>query len=105
MKITSPVKEFPGTIERPDSLTLPQVIAFENGIRDLKRDGTPAESDGETLSLILPFFSDWQIEGQPKEPTVETFVFTPRRAGAELVAWLWGEITRLYVGETEIPNA
>jgi hypothetical protein len=105
MKITSPVKEFPGTVERPDSLTLPQVIAFENGIRDLKRDGTPAESDGETLALILPFFTDWQIEGQPAAPTVETFIFSPRKAGAELVAWLLGEITKVYVGETEIPNA
>ena len=105
MKLTSEIKEFPGTVERPDYLTLPQVIAFENSIRDIsKREGSPAESDLQTLAVILPLYSDWKIEGQPTAPTPETFNFTPRAAGSKLAAWLLDGIMRVYVGEAEVPN-
>jgi hypothetical protein len=105
MKLTSEIKEFPGTVERPDYLTLPQVIAFEADIKDVgKFEGSPAEADMRTLAIILPLYSDWQIKGQPDEPTPETFNFTPRRAGAKLVAWLLDGIMQVYLGEVEVPN-
>lgn len=35
----------------------------------------------------------------------DRFPFTPRNASANLIGWILGEINRLYIGETEIPNA
>jgi hypothetical protein len=107
MKITSPVDGFPGTVERPDYLTLPQVLQFEEGLRGLSGDDakTKTQFDAATVAFILPFFSLWDIAGVPTNPTPETFPGSPRKASAELIAWLLGELVNLYTGETDIPNA
>lgn len=108
MIITSPVNHFPGTVNRPDMLTLPQVLQIENALREMasQRDQMAAAGfDYAYLKAILPLYSDWHIEGVPAEPTAETFPGSPRIASAKLIAWLIDAIMQVYRGETDIPNA
>ena len=113
--ITSPVDKFPGTVVMPEYLTLPQVLAFEaasDNIGELRKAATEKGDDGisrtkidqQYLPVILSIVTEWRIDGVPNIPSLENFPLTPRRATAELIAWLIGEITRLWVGEIEIPN-
>ena len=107
--VQSPVKEFPGHIILPDFLTLAQVFAFEaasDNVTALK-GGTIRRSqiDAEYLPMIFAIVTEWHIDGQPDKPTLETWRATPRKASADLTAWAIGEITKMYLGEIEIPNA
>ena len=107
--IQSPVKEFPGSIVLPDFLTLAQVFAFEVAADEVAalRGGVIRRSqiDKIYLPMLFEVVLEWHIDGQPDEPTIETWRATPRRASADLTAWAIGEVTRMYLGEIEIPNA
>ena len=107
--VPSPVKEFPGHIVMPDFLTLAQVFAFEKASDDVSalKGGTIRRSsvDEIYLPMVFDIVQEWHIDGQPEKPTLETWRATPRKASADLTAWVIGEVTRLYLGETEIPNA
>jgi len=98
----------------PDFLTLPQVIAFEDAnekiielIKSLPEAGRVKRSrlDEINLPVILAIVIEWRIVGIDEKPTIEKMPVTPRKESAELISWLIGEISRLYKGETEIPNA
>jgi hypothetical protein len=106
--ISSPVKRFPGTVNCPDMLTLPQVLQIENALREMagqRETMAAAGFDYAYLKAILPLYSDWHIEGVPAEPTSETFPGSPRVDSARLIAWLIDAIMQVYRGETDIPNA
>lgn len=101
---------FVGTVTLPDFLTLPQVLLFEdtNGrvreIRAEKSDISVSRIDAENIPLILSVVTSWQVAGVPEKPTLETLPVTPRLASAQMLAQIIREITRMYRGETEIPN-
>ena len=107
--LQSPVKHFPGTIILPDFLTLKQVFDFERASDDVAALKNGAIRRSNIDEIYLPFIFGvvvaWNIEGEPKEPTLETWRATPRKSSADLTAWIIGEITKLYLGEIEIPNA
>ena len=112
--IVSPVDKFPGSVVMPDFLTLPQVIAFEDAnekINELRgsvpEGGSVKRSrlDEINLPVILAIVESWHIVGIDEKPTIENMPLTPRLASAKLIAWLMSEITGLYIGENEIPNA
>jgi len=112
--ITSPVKRFPGTVALPDHFTLPQVVDYETAgeklietVSSIPEGGRIAftKTDEIKLPAILGIVSEWHIEGVPETPTIESFPLTPRHDAHNLVDWLMGEITRVYTGEIEIPNA
>ena len=109
--ITSPVKEFPGSVELPDRLTMPQALAFEQSIRDGQALGKELEEDevkpsqtqydAVMVGAICTCVEEWELEdfGQLAP---DTFPATPRIASAELIAWLYGEIIGMY--NPEVPN-
>lgn len=108
-KKVSPVEKFPGFVVLPDFLTLPQVIAFEDAIgqaEELKKGGTVRRSrlDQINLPVIFAIVKEWHVDGVPETPDIESMPLTPRVASATLIAWIWGEITRLYIGEKTVPN-
>ena len=106
--ITSPVDSFPGTVNCPDVLTLPQALAIETMMSDVKALGEKPSRvalDNVTMPVLLPLFSDWKIDGVPEHPTVDNFPASPRAASAVLCAWLFNAVFSVYIGETEIPNA
>jgi len=97
----------------PDFLTLPQVLLYEDvnaAIRELREKhplpGVLALSriDAEYLPLIFAIVAEWKIAGISEHPTIDDFPMTPRLASATLISQIVGEITRMYRGETEIPN-
>ena len=101
--LTSPVKRFPGTVELPDFLTLPQALAWEQARADadtLRADGkTDAELLNAWLVGIKGVVCDWHIDGYSIEP----IQLSPRSPVIQLTAWLLEEITRLYYGDDD-PN-
>jgi hypothetical protein len=113
-RIDSPVAKFPGYVLLPDFLILPQVRTFEDAldtIDEIRKDA-PKDSrvfisklDAVYLPVILSIVAEWHIEGLPDKPMIESFPLTPRKATADLIAWLVDEIRRMWIGEIEIPNA
>lgn len=119
--LRSAIRDFPGEIVLPDSLILPQVLAWNDMLieRDLIAQGIDREKTrtlsqnrkliGQLDSVYLPRVFDvvleWKIKNIPEKPTLETFPMTPRLPSTQFIAWIVGEIQRLYDGEIEIPNA
>lgn len=110
MQITVNHPPFVGTVTLPDFLTLPQVLLFEdaNGrvreIRAEKSDVSVSRIDAENIPLILSVVTSWQVAGVPEKPEINTLPVTPRLASAQMLAQIIREITRMYRGETDIPN-
>lgn len=101
--ITSPVKEFPGSVELPDRLTMPQALAFEQSIREGQalEEASQTQYDAVMVEAICACVESWELEdfGQLAP---DIFPATPRIASAELIAWLYGEIITLY--NPDVPN-
>lgn len=95
--IVSPVKEFPGTVKLPNRLTMPQALAFERCIERAQavEQASQTEYDSIMLGPICECVEEWGLDGLG-QLSPETFPATPRKASAELVAWLFGEIAKLY---------
>ena len=110
MKIESPVKKFTGSVTLPDYLNIGQVRAFEDAyFGDPNKVITEGErafvsvSDEKMLPVILDIVLEWNLKGQPEQPTLETLVMTPQKVGHEMVSWISGELYKLWRGE-EVPN-
>ena len=125
--LTSPVKQWPGTITLPDYLTINQAIDYEDAI-DSANALLPKIEDNdneeiikekkakiaeiisskkyerELLPGIFACVESWNLQGL-ENISVDNFPGTPKRARAELFYWLLGSISELYKDETEIPNA
>jgi hypothetical protein len=108
--LTSPVKRFSGTVELSDPLTFPQYMAWSKAVEiaSAQREKLTAITVGYDdivtevmLPAILACIEAWHIAGVPEKPTVETFPATPRRATAQLIAWLAGEIGAVISEEDE----
>lgn len=111
--ITSPVARFPGTVTISDPLTLPQAIAMEQAIQamqDLGEGATIAQAHYTLLPGICKCVEAWNLEDAEKKTllgdlSADTFPATPRKASAELLAWLVGAVTALYNDAEDVPNA
>lgn len=110
--VTVDFPPFVGTVVMPDYLTLPQVLAYEDAndeIREL-RETQPAKAslsrmNSINIAVILSIVTEWKVSGIPEGVTAETFPFTPRLQSAKMLAQLTREITAIYTGEIDIPNA
>ena len=108
--IVSPVKRYSGRVILSDPLTMPQVMAFEDAMREARAMN---EDDGvltsrrlyTVLSGIIPCVEKWELSGIAEPVTADNFPGTPKMAVAQLVAWLVGELTKLYNEADEVPNA
>ncbi|TET82458.1 MAG: hypothetical protein E3J37_07265 [Anaerolineales bacterium] len=110
--IESPVEHFKGTVELSDPLTFPQVIAFQDAVRETMN--LINENGRENIALaklhyamlpgILPCIEKWQLKNLPKKLTIKNFPATPMTAAGLLVDWLRDEITSLVVEAETVPN-
>jgi hypothetical protein len=104
--ITSPVKRFSGTVVLSDPLTYPQVFAFQDaleGIKALGDDANYLRVQFAALPGILKCVEEWHLERVPEHPTEDTFPATPIRPAAELVSWLFAEISKLNEEADNVP--
>lgn len=121
---TSTVKGFEGSVTFHDPLNIEQVFAIEDA-QDMATEVEPSkfltkisEAQGQTIQAawssrsdrlfipaILLCVKEWQVPTLPSPLTVDNFPFTPRGRASEFINWLWNEVTEIYQGETEIPNA
>jgi hypothetical protein len=106
--ITSPSKRWPGSVTLADPLTLPQVELIEAALRPL--DNVPEDGqvyltalDKPQIPAILACVEKWDLQDFPV-PTLDTFPMSPRRETHDLIAWIFREMRRVYIGDQEIPN-
>jgi len=103
--ITSPVEKFPGTVIIPNHLTMPQALAYERAVRDgsalILEESTQSDYDALMVNAVCEIVEEWNLDDFD-QLSPDTFPFTPRLASAELIAWLFGEITELY--NPEVPE-
>jgi len=110
--IESPVERFKGTVQLSDPLTFPQVIAFQDAIREtmqvISKDGKENVSLAKLhyglLPGILACVEKWELENIPEKLTADNFPATPMTAAGELVDWLREEITMLVIEAESVPN-
>lgn len=110
--IESPVEHFKGTVELSDPLTFPQVIGFQDAIREtmklISEDGREnivlAKLHFALLPGILPCVEKWELENLPEKLTIKNFPATPMTAAGLLVDWLRDEILSLVVEAESVPN-
>ena len=104
--INSPVDEFPGTVKLPSRLTMPQALMFERSISDVnilieEESASQIEVDNIMVGVICECVEEWNLDDL-EQLAPDTFPATPRQASAELVAWIYGEIVKLY--NPDVPN-
>lgn len=112
--VKSPVDAFPGSVELPKRLTLPQALAYERAIKkaqDLKADEDARQSEYDLIVLepICDVVEKWNLRDEDGEDLGElspnNFPGSPRMASARLVAWLIGEVSAIYnPREDQDPN-
>jgi hypothetical protein len=107
--ITSPLPRYPGSVTLADPLTLAQVELFEVALQPLPNVPEDARIlltviDKPRIPAILACVEKWELSNLPESVTIETFPMSPRKASHELIAWLFNEIYKVYMGELEIPN-
>lgn len=98
-----------GSVIISDRLFLSQVELIEDALEPVL-DGKHksvflTELDKPKIPALLACVEKWELKNFPDAPTPETFPLTPRRASHELIGWLFKELTDIYIGETDIPNA
>lgn len=104
MKIlTSPVKEFPGTVEFPDYLTLPQFSEYSDMSLSVK--GKSAFTHALTmLPIQKKLTGEWKIENLPKERDFSVEPFKPVYPLLLFMGWIHKEFMKLVTDEKDIPN-
>ena len=106
--ITSPLPRWQGSVTLADPLTLPQVELIEAAFEPLKNIPDSGQVyltalDKPQIPAILACVEKWELTDFPA-PTLETFPMTPRKATHDLIAWIFGELRRIYIGELDTPN-
>ena len=95
-------------------MSLPQVKLLEAGL-ELPESAQGKEriyytvTDETAIPAIIACVENWNLsetlklrEDEPLSP--DNFIFSPREETHELIAWIFGEIRKVYLGEKEIPN-
>jgi len=107
--ITSPIARWQGTVTLSEPLTLPQAEAIEQGLeppKDIPADGLifNTVNDKRVMPAIFACVEKWELKDFPVEVNADNFPFSPRGESHKLIDWLFGEIFKIYTGESEVPN-
>lgn len=107
--ITSPVKRWSGTVTISDPMTLPQAEAFEAGLilpDKIDENGKIflTALDKPQVPAILACVEKWELADFPNPVAVENFPFSPRKDSHDLIEWMFSEIRKIYLGESDVPN-
>ena len=90
-------------------MTMAHATAFESCLRrpEAKEGDTVwlTVIDGQLLPAILSCVEKWELANFPETVTVDTFPFSPRIESHKLQEWIFEEISKVYGGEIEVPNA
>lgn len=108
--IKSQSKVWSGSVHIADPMTMPMVKLVEDVLDSFLKDKDGDKViylsivDEAMLPAIVACVEKWELSNFPDTVTPETFPATPRKESHELIKWLFSEIYRVFIGETEIPN-
>jgi hypothetical protein len=113
MYVTIPeeAKPYNGHVIIPDALTIDKVLLFS--AVEHKRVGREAipnlyidDLDAMRIPVILKIVTEWKIDGVTDAQLNDNlFPVTPRPKSRIMIETIWNAIQKVYLGETEIPNA
>ncbi len=89
--ITSPIAKFPGTVDLPDYLDWPQLIAWQEKFGAITEGMTVAQASRLQAEAVIGVVQAWHLGGIPVTPAQ----LPASVAGVKLLGWLIGEISRL----------
>jgi hypothetical protein len=105
-KIESPSSFWPGFVVFADPLSLPQALAWEKSIRAAVELGTTTQTELDMAFEpgVLACIEKCELQGLPEK--LEFVPSSPRQAAKDLMAWLIGEVSKIYSGsgDVEDPN-
>jgi len=114
MRFESPSKRFPGHVILPDYLNIRQVKAFEQSLLSPEKLQEALENPEKLvpvsiglerrLPAVLECVSEWNLQGVPPKPNIETFPASPPEEVANLIQAIHSELNNIYRGETALPN-
>ena len=112
-KFDSPVDNWKGSVVLADPMSIPQALAWEEGLENaIEHRKNLAKEDGslnlsaftkferEMEPAILVCIEEWNIEGIEK-----SIPASPRVKSIEFFNWLFKSVDGIYSGNSEIPNA
>lgn len=105
--ITSNIKHFTGSVVIADPLTIPQARMIEQGMKDPEQENGRvwlSLIDEKKLPAVFACVEKWELENIPDGVTLETFPASPRAASHKIVDFIFGEIFKVYIGESEVPK-
>lgn len=114
-KIDVNIGKWSGSVLIADPIYKSQAIAIETAMSESDESEIrrpPGQPNNVWLSVnnikqlpaIIACVEEWHIQNFPDNPTNETFPFSPRKKSDELIAHLFREIWKVYIGEAQIPN-
>jgi len=122
--INSDIEGFKGRVTFHSPLNLEQVFCFEDA-KDSSAELEPSaflkrlnEVTGEEsvsiswssradkfiIPALLKCIEKFECENMAEIMTLENFPLTPRHQTQAFIDFLWNELHKIYLGETEIPN-
>lgn len=111
VEVTS--KKWAGSVTIADPLIFAQAKLIEDAIGEYAAGEVRKTADGRMfltvdnvrqLPAIFACVEKWELANMPADLSIANFPASPRRASNELIAQLFGEIYKVYIGELEIPN-
>ena len=115
--LDSPVKRWPGKIHLPDYLNFRLEAEWERAIEDIGKEADGADNSVLSVSarpaqamiilpVVLSIVQKWELGGGfPQYPTIDDFPATPKQSSALLLAFVIGEINKLYEEAQDVPLA
>lgn len=105
MEIKSEIKGFKGTVYLPEFLPIVPVNNFSRALEKVSQSEIKLwDRDEIMMPALFACIERMEIEKQPEHPTIETFRFTPAEQADQLIALLITEVSKVVMGEQEIPN-
>ena len=107
-KITSPVKQWAGSVTIADPLTLPQAQAIEAAMEGIDFEGKEQQVvitllDEKKQPAIMLCVEKWELDNFNLCPD-GTPPASPRLESHKLREWLFFELAQVYFGELIVPN-
>lgn len=108
--LDSPIKRWPGKIHLPDYLNFRLEAEWERAIEEIGKETSVLDASARPreamiiLPVVLSIVQKWELGGGfPQYPTIDDFPATPKQSSALLLAFVIGEINRLYEEAQEVP--
>ena len=105
-RVTCTIERYAGYVDFRDPLPLYVCLELEDAILSVQGKTNQTEIDVAVLPVVIKAVEEWHLKNIPDRVDANNFPGTPRKDSSILLAWLIGEMMKVYSGNeaTEDPN-